>query len=57
MGFDSLQKTPKPPIITIRNRPVQPGDAFEDTAFKPRGLKLTNSKPSYGVSTLHITVK
>jgi hypothetical protein len=27
-----LQKTP---IITPKKRTVQPGDAFEDTAFKP----------------------
>jgi hypothetical protein len=33
IGLDSLfQKTP---IITPRERTVQPGDAFEDTTFKP----------------------
>jgi hypothetical protein len=32
-GLDSLfQKTP---IITTKKRTVQPGDAIEDTAFKP----------------------
>jgi hypothetical protein len=33
IGLDFLfQKTP---IITPKKRTVQPGDAFEDTAFKP----------------------
>jgi hypothetical protein len=33
IGFDYLfQKTP---IIAPEKRTVQPGDAFEDTAFKP----------------------
>jgi hypothetical protein len=33
MSLDSFfQKTP---IINPKNRTVQPGDAFEDTAFKP----------------------
>jgi hypothetical protein len=34
MDLDSLlQKTP---IITLKKRTVQPRDAFEDTAFRPR---------------------
>jgi hypothetical protein len=33
IGLDSLfQKTP---VITPKKRSVQPGDALEDTAFKP----------------------
>ncbi len=37
MGLDSLfQKTP---IIITKQQTVQPGDAFEDTAFKP-GFKI-----------------
>jgi hypothetical protein len=33
MGLDSLFH--ETPIITPEKRTVQPGDAFEDTAFKP----------------------
>jgi hypothetical protein len=34
MTLDSLPQ--KTPIITPKKRTVQPGDAFEDTDFKPR---------------------
>jgi hypothetical protein len=41
MGLDSLfQKTP---IITSKKRTVQPGEAFEDTVFKP-GFEIVKFK-------------
>ncbi len=46
----------KTPIITSKERTVQPGNAFEDTALS-RGLKLSNSKPGCRVSALHLFVK
>jgi hypothetical protein len=38
------------------NEPFRPGDAFEDTAFKP-GIEIEISKPGCTVSALHFFVK
>jgi hypothetical protein len=49
IGLDSLlQKTPN-------KGTVQRGDAIGDTASKSQGLKLSNSKPGWGVSALIFT--
>jgi hypothetical protein len=40
MGLDSLFQNTK--IITPKKRTVQPGDAFEDTAFK-QGFEIVKS--------------
>ncbi len=45
------------PIITPKKRTIQPGYAFEYTAFNPGGLKLSNFKPGCRVSALHFFVK
>jgi hypothetical protein len=44
-----LQTTP---IIPTKKGIGQPEDAFEDTAVK-RGLKLSDSKPDFRVSSIH----
>jgi hypothetical protein len=38
LGLDSLFL--KTPIITRSKKAIQPGEAFEDTAFKPRRSEI-----------------